>query len=386
MSVVKGRRGGHLGRGGASLAIALLAALAGQVPNAQGQTGGDLCLTMDAPEITRPAVPLRFGVTPQLAGNVGTGQGEALPLEGPQTRRALEALRPLNRQLLVHLNRLFWADRGQGLRRFERLAERYGRHGFPSEIQVRYHPDSSQEGDIPAWRQYVRRVVRRFARNPMVDGFTITNEVNFPASPNTSDGAFDGARRALVRGIVAADRERRRLGRTDLELGFSVMWRWLPHEDRAFWQEIGELATPRFRRALDYVGLQVYPHLVWPTVQLPGRSAGRDVVEPLALLRHCFMPQAGLGRGIELWVTENGYTTAPVLGSERQQEEKLRSTIDWLSRYSGELNAPEYRWFNLRDNNSNGLDLFDQVGLLRDDYTRKPAFRAYRQLIRRHGR
>ena len=46
----------------------------------------------------------------------------------------------------------------------------------------------------------------------------------------------------------------------------------------------------------------------------------------------------------------------------------------------------DYRWFNLRDNNSGGADLFSAVGLLRDDYSRKPAFASYRRAIRLHGR
>jgi hypothetical protein len=46
----------------------------------------------------------------------------------------------------------------------------------------------------------------------------------------------------------------------------------------------------------------------------------------------------------------------------------------------------DYRYFNLRDNRPNGTDLFDDVGLLRADYTRKPAYKAYKHLVRRLGR
>ena len=45
----------------------------------------------------------------------------------------------------------------------------------------------------------------------------------------------------------------------------------------------------------------------------------------------------------------------------------------------------DYRYFNLRDNRSQGTDLFDAVGLLRDDYSEKPAFATYRSFIRRYG-
>jgi hypothetical protein len=366
------------------VALAVLA-LAGPISSARAQVGGEHCLTTDPPRVTGAAKPLTFGITPQLAGSVGTAQQEAVPLDARRTRRALKRLRPKGRELVLHLNRLFWADRRRGIRRFARRVNRYARAGFRSEIQVRYHPDARQEGDIRRWARYVRRVVRRLGAHPSVVGFTITNEANLPISPNTSDGAYEGVIPALVRGIVAADRELRRIGRPRLPLGFSVMWRWLPDQDAAFWERIGAEATPAFRRALDYVGLQIYPGLVWPPTTLPGRSAGHEVVEALTLVRRCFMPKAALGRRYELWVSENGYSTSPIGGSERQQLEKLRSTVRWTKRYSGTLNVSDYRYFNLRDNRSSGTDLFDQVGLLRDDYLPKPAFAEYRRLIRRHG-
>ncbi len=54
-------------------------------------------------------------------------------------------------------------------------------------------------------------------------------------------------------------------------------------------------------------------------------------------------------------------------------------------RYSGTLGVTDYRYFNLRDNNSAGPDLFDAVGLLRDDYSRKPAFGVFRHAIAGFG-
>ncbi len=336
--------------------------------------------------LDRPAERINFGITPQLAGNVGFTQGEAVPPDAQRTREALVRLRPRSRELVLHLNRLFWSDRRAGIRRFAMRADRYARAGFRTEIQVRYHPDAVQEGNIRGWARFVRRAVRRLGRQPAVVAFTITNEANLPISPNTSDGAYDGVIPALVRGVVAADRQLRRIGRPGVPVGFSVMWRWIPADDVEFWEQVGARATPRFRRALDYVGLQVYPGLVWPPLPLPGRSAGLEVTEALTLVRSCFMPKAGLGRRYELWISENGYATRPVLEPERGQAEKLRSTVSWLHRYSGTLNVSDYRYFNLRDNRATGTDLFDQVGLLRDDYSPKPSFTVYHRLIRRFGR
>ena len=347
--------------------------------------GGEDCLTADPPAPGERTERLIFGITPQLAGNAGVAQGDAEPLDRGRVESALATLRPQRRELVLHLNRLFWEDRRKGIRRFARLVDRYARAGFTSEVQVRYHPDERQEGKIARWGRFVRRAVRTLGRRESVVAFTITNEANLPISPNTSDGAYDRVIPALVRGVTAADRQLRRLGRPGVPVGFSVMWRWNPEDDVKFWERVGKRATPAFRRALDYVGLQVYPGLVWPPTMLPGRSAGMEVAEALTLVRRCFMPKADLGRRYELWISENGYPTKPVVNSESGQVSKLASTVRWVHRYSRRLNVSDYRYFNLRDNDSAGTDLFDQVGLLRDDYSRKPAFGAYRDLIRRFG-
>ena len=52
---------------------------------------------------------------------------------------------------------------------------------------------------------------------------------------------------------------------------------------------------------------------------------------------------------------------------------------------SGTLGVTDLRYFNLRDNRPDGFDLFDDVGLLRTDYSPKPAFETYRRLIDRLG-
>jgi hypothetical protein len=133
------------------------------------------------------------------------------------------------------------------------------------------------------------------------------------------------------------------------------------------------------------VGVQIYPGLVWPPAPLPGRTAGDEMAEALTLVRDCYMPKAELGREVELWVSENGYATN--LGrSEETQRRDLESSVEAVATWSGALGVTDYRWFNLRDNNSDGADLFSAVGLLRDDYSRKPAFQAFRRAIRTFGR
>jgi hypothetical protein len=183
---------------------------------------------------------------------------------------------------------------------------------------------------------------------------------------------------------VAAHQELIAIGRADVSLGFSYAYRYLPSSDDQFWSGIAQRATPAFRRALDYIGVQLYPGLVYPPVLAPGQSAGDATLEALALVRGCYIPLAGLAHRVQLWITENGYATN--LGhNESEQAQNLQSTVDDLYRYSGTFGVTDYRYFNLRDNVPNGADLFDDVGLLRTDYSQKPAFSTYRGVIALDG-
>jgi hypothetical protein len=368
-----------------ALALVAAAALGALAAPAPARAQGELCLSADSPPLTAPAQPLRFGITPQLAGTAGGSQGEVAPEDPARALEALHGLEPPRRRLVMRLNRLFESDGQAGIDRFVALAEEYRREGFAVESQVRYHPAPEQEGDMAAWEAYVRAATAALGQNPALVALTITNEVNLPLSANTSDGAYAGALDAIVRGVVAAQDELDRLGRSDVALGFSYAYRYFPDQDVAFWRGVGERATPDFLAALDYVGVQLYPGLFWPPAFTPGQTAGEATIEALTLVRSCYMPLAGLGGEVELWVTEEGFATNLNRTLQRQVND-LTSSVESVHAYSGTLNVTDFRYFNLRDNNSDGGDLFDAVGLLFDEYTPKPAYATYRELIERLGR
>jgi hypothetical protein len=278
------------GFGWGALTLAVAGLISAHPSSARAQ---ELCLEADAPPLTAAPIPLRFGITPQLAGSVGATQGEVAPEDPARALEALHGLEPPRRTLVMRLNRLFMSDGQAGIDHFAALAEQYRREGFEVESQIRYHPTPEQEGDMAAWERFVRDATATLAPNPALVALTITNEVNLPISENTSDGAYEGALDAIVVGIVAAQEQLVGMGREDVALGFSYAYRYFPDQDLAFWRDI--------------------------------------------------------------------------------------------CAYSGTLNVPDYRYFNLRDNRSDGGDLFDAVGLLFDDYAEKPAFSAYRDLIEACG-
>jgi len=367
----------------AALAAVAALGLGAPLPAAPPSQDPYCTQTYGAGDQAQPA-PLRFGVDPELAGSAGPTQGTAKPEDQRKRDAALAALRPARRELVLRVNRLFWSDGAAGIQRFRRKVAHDTGLGYDVELQVRYHPTPAQEGDMTAWRAYVRRVVDVFGANPRVIAMTITNEDNISVSPNTSDGAYRGATQALVQGVIAARREADRRGFGRLTFGFTYAWRFAPQSDRALWTALAAGGKP-FRRALGFVGVDAYPGSFYPPALAPGQSAGAALVQALATVRDCWMPMASLGAGVPIWITENGYPTTPVVHSAAEQAAALGSMVDAAHAYAGTYGVTDYRWFNLRDNDSSGTGMFDTDGLLRDDYTPKPAFDALRRRIASFG-
>lgn len=334
----------------------------------------------DAPQAGAP--PLRFGVGPRLAGEAGASQTNPAVPENKRLRdqRLLELKG--KRHLTVRLNRLFQADGAEGIRQFQRMARHYDSLGIDVTIQVRYHPAPEQNGDIGAWLRYVRQVVRAFGPIGHVTALQITNEADLTLSPNTSDGAYDNAIEALARGVPAAAREARRRGYDQLTVGFNFAYgNGVFGDDAAFWRAVGAAGGARLRKATDWVGIDSYPGTFVPSSLTDPADA---LLEQIAQMRECLMPLAGFGARVPIHVDELGYPTGPGR-TEEQQVRALRGFMGALSRYRGTYGVEEAIWFGLRDNDSAGPNFQSYFGLLHDDYSPKPAFGAYRKLIRRRG-
>ncbi len=281
----------------------------------------------------------------------------------------------------IRLNRFFWSLGPPGIRHFMKLTERYARRGYLIELQLRYHPRPEQEGNIDAWVRFVERVVRKFGANPSVRALQVTNEVNFfPVAPDASDSYYAGAREALVHGVIAAKAEAVRLGHDQLKIGFNWAYRTDPDRERSFWTEIGALGGEPFVRALDWVGLDAYPGTVFPPVEAPGGY--RDgMVNALSVLRECYLPIAGIGDSVPIKVEENGYPTLEPARSYETQVQAMREMVGAVDEFRGTYNVTDYRWFDLRDHRTSSANFQQQYGILRDDYTPKPAFAVYGELI-----
>ena len=81
-----------------------------------------------------------------------------------------------------------------------------------------------------------------------------------------------------------------------------------------------------------------------------------------------------------IYITENGWSTGGGK-SYVKQAVIIETIIRALYEIKRELNIEKYELFSLRDTDSNNDNLFYQFGILKDDYTPKPAFYKFRDLI-----
>ena len=206
--------------------------------------------------------------------------------------------------------------------------------GLDVELQVRYHPPPGQDGDLAAWTAYVRHVVDVFGSDPHVVAMTITNEVNVTFSPNTSDGSYTNAEDALIQGIEAAHGEALKRDDHQLRFGFTYAYRFSPAGDTAFFGYLGGHGGSAFRRALGFVGVDFYPGSVYPPTMGPTDTYRGDTAQALGTVRDCFMPMAGLGATVPIWITENGIPTGAKT-TKAQQSVGLTQLVDAVRDYSG---------------------------------------------------
>jgi hypothetical protein len=369
-----------------AIAACALTALAAAPPVA-AQEAGSCIGDVNAADVaqTPGAERLRFGIGPLVqAGQIGPTPSPAVPEQPQRTHDALARLRPPRGAYVLRLNRFFWSDGEAGIRRYLDLASRFTGRGYLVELQVRYHPTAEQEGDIEAWKRHVREVVRRFGTNPRVVALQIANEVNITFSADSSDGAYEGAREALVQGVIAAKDEVRRRGYRHLEIGFNWAYRTDPGSEESFWRGVRDRGGAAFVRSLDWIGLDAYPGTVFPPIE-PTMSDYRDgMVNAMSTLR-CFARTPGIPPSVPMKVEENGWPTFP--GRSRDtQAEVLRTMVAAVHDYRGTYNVSDYRWFNLRDGDSSSPQPFQHFGLLDSGYVEKPAFAAYRDLTARLAR
>lgn len=328
--------------------------------------------------------PLVFGIYP--GGAVGTvGQSGTVKPEDPAKRlAALQQLRPANVPFLVRLYAAYHGpDQPSAAQQVGGDVADYTRGGFDVELVITYRPQSGgASADVAAFAQFASDSVQTLGADRGVISLQVTNEANVGGSPNCADGYYAGAQDALIAGVLAAKQEIRRRGFTQLKVGFN--WTYVTGlSDRKFWSYLGSHGGRPFGAALDWVGFDVYPGTWGPSLGGGGLQTGttRFIDDALAQLRANLIV-AGIDSHVPLHASESGYPTGPGR-TEAMQSKSIEASIMALDSARPAYNVTNYTWFDLRDADSSTQDFETQYGLMRDDYSPKPAFAVYKALIAR---
>jgi len=331
------------------------------------------------------AAPIVFGIYPGgAAGTVGPA-GRTRPEDASLRLARLEQLRGGTRPFVLHLYDSFTrrADSASLPPALASEIDGYLSRDFQLELVLAYRP-AEPGGDAAGFVEFVRSRVRQLGQRPGVIGVQVTNEANVTGAPSAADGAYSGARDALVQGVIAAKAEARAGGFDQLSVGFNWAYQLGPAEAR-FWSALGRDGGEAFAEAVDWVGLDAYPGTWGPALKRRplARAARRATLDALTALRRGYLPLAGLA-GVPLHVSEAGYPTGRGR-SARKQVRVLRAVARAVSAHRRRFGVTDFRWFDLRDADSASRSFEGRYGLLRDDYRPKPAFRSYRAIIAKHG-
>ncbi|MEU0545685.1 hypothetical protein ABZ319_38005 [Nocardia sp. NPDC005978] len=222
----------------------------------------------------------------------------------------------------------------------------------------------SPEPDPGGFAEFVREAVRDVAEwgGGKVQ---VGEELNMPAP---QDGGSPGCFDAIAAGVAAAFEERERLGvAVDIGVNSAGM------ADPVFWRRMADAVGVMHLAALDYIGLDAFPDVFH---RIPHDQLAGSVGYLLERFR-TVTTAAGVPASTPIHITETGWPTGADRGEESQRfvlETVANAVAD------GDFGVTAYEFFGLRDGRSDG-EWTGRFGLLRDDYTPKPAFHAIRDLV-----
>ncbi len=257
-----------------------------------------------------------------------------------------------------------------GLPETPQTVEQYIREGRKLDLVLCF-----RQPDLDGWFIFIREAIQRYGA--MLATLQITEEANVTVTPEV-DGCIPQVREALAQGIIVAKKEVRRQG-FDIQVGFNAAPGFDPSNE--FWSSISTLGGPSFLDALDYVGFDFFPDVFRP---IPPGDLRKSVIAVLSHFRQVNMAAADIPFSVPIHITENGWPTGPTRSADRQAD-VLETVIRTIYEHRNQFNITHYECFALRDADSPNPGLFCQFGLLHDDYSQKPAFERYRQLIAELG-
>lgn len=192
----------------------------------------------------------------------------------------------------------------------------------------------------------------------------VGEELNVPAP---LDGGFPGCFEAVAAGVAAGLDERDRLGAS---VGIGVNGAGVA--DPAFWSQMVGTLGPDSTSRLDFIGLDMFPDVFRPIPEEKVAAGAQFLVRTMRSVTR----DAGISDRTAIHITETGWPTGETR-DEAKQARILQAVGEAVLATGG---VSVYEFFSLRDGITDG-NWQNGFGLLRDDYTPKPAFDAVRRLI-----
>jgi hypothetical protein len=312
-----------------------------------------------------------FGIYPGSVAGTETDLAKGKPDEPSLILKALSRLQSQDKLLLVRGYIHYLGQSKLGNEAPENV-EQYISDNRKLDLVLCYRADKFDEED---WKDSIKKVIGRYGDK--LYSLQITEEPNLKVA-FAGDGSFDNIEKALLSGVLTAKAELERL-QLPTKVGFNVVPSFNPSDN--FWNIIGGNEFDAFRKVLDFVGLDFFPDVFRP-VAADGQKndLGESVVNVLRYFRNTNLQTGNIPFSVPIHITENGWATGNGRTYERQAF-VIEKVIRTINEIRVELNITQYELFGLRDVDTSNQSMFCQFGLLKDDYSPKPAFDTYCKLV-----
>jgi hypothetical protein len=318
---------------------------------------------------------MKFGIYPGSATGTDTGLATGKPDDPVLINKAFDEMEKKGVSIIVRGYIQYLGDTELDFETPENLIQ-YSTQKRKIDLVICYRAKEYNKED---WTNTIRILIQQYGER--LCSIQITEEPNLKIV-FAADGSFDNIEKALLDGVLAAKTEITKF-QYDIKVGFNAVPSFNPADN--FWNIIGGDDYLYFRKAIDYVGLDFYPDVFRPVAEdgQPNDLA-ESVKNVLQYFRNVNLQTGKISASIPIHITENGWSTGNNKTHERQANviEKIIRTINKLKR---ELNIAQYEFFNLRDTDSNNPDIFYQFGMLKDDYSPKPCYNVFCQMIIEYG-
>lgn len=313
-----------------------------------------------------------FGIYPGGAAGTDQGMTYAGPANQPaEISAALNRLQGDKKSLLVRTY-LTYGGNGRVKHLLPENPLQYAVKGRKIDLVIGYQP---QTADLVDWTKFIVAQIQLYA--PYLSKVQVCEEPNLHGIPGI-DGDSPKVREALMQGVIAAKRVIRQNG-WNIAVGFNTVPNFDPSND--FWRFLGKHASDEFYDSLDYTGFDFFPDVFRPVAEDKlAEAVGAVITHYMEESR----VEGKIPRHLPVHITENGWATSPERSYEKQAlviEKIIRALYDLKSVFP----LTHYEMFDLRDADSSNPDFFYQFGLMKDDYTPKPAFCVFQNLIAELG-